>query len=99
MPVQTAPAMPEKPADVAPAKRDEKVPSLAELPAAVRREIPQLSVSVHAYSRAPRDRLVAVNGKLLHEGDALTADLVLETITPDGMVFSHKGTRFHRGAQ
>ena len=73
--------------------------SLAELPASVRKEIPEMTVSVHAYSRAPKDRLVGVNDKLLREGDALSPGLVLERITPDGMIFSYNGTRFHRGVQ
>jgi len=93
--------IPEKPADggkPAPAQ-EEKVLTLAELPASVRQELPQMTITVHAYSRTPKDRLVGVNDKLLHEGDALTSDLVLERITPDGMIFSYKGTRFQRGTQ
>ena len=78
---------------------EEKVLSFAELPAAVRQELPQMSVSVHAYSRTPKDRLVGINDKLLREGDALAPGLVLQSITPDGMVFSYKGLRFQRGVQ
>jgi general secretion pathway protein B len=58
-----------------------------------------MTITVHAYSRAPKDRLVGVNDKLLHEGDAAAPDLVLERITPDGMVFTYKGVRFQRGVQ
>ena len=56
-----------------------------------------MTVSVHSYSRVPKDRLVGINDRLLHEGDAVAPGLVLERITPDGMIFSYKGTRFHRG--
>jgi general secretion pathway protein B len=76
---------------------DDEVPALAELPASLRSELPAMAISVHAYFPASKDRLVSVNGKLLHEGDGLTSDLVLEKITPDGMIFSYKGTRFRRG--
>jgi general secretion pathway protein B len=58
-----------------------------------------MNITVHAYSRTPKDRLVGVNDKLLREGDTLTPDLVLERITPDGMIFSYKGSRFQRGVR
>jgi len=92
---------PEKPAHAGNASGppDEKIPRLAELPASLRQEIPQMTITVHAYSRTPKDRLVGVNDRLLHEGDALAAGLVLEKITPDGMIFSYKGTRFRHAVQ
>ncbi|HWI15664.1 MAG TPA: general secretion pathway protein GspB [Burkholderiales bacterium] len=74
----------------------EKVQTLAELPASLRAELPSMTVTVHAYSATPKDRLVGVNDKLLREGDSLAPDLVLERITPDGMIFTYKGTRFQR---
>jgi len=77
----------------------EKVQAYSELPAAVRQELPPISVSVHAYSLTPKDRLVGINDKLLHEGDTVANNLVLERITPDGMVLNYKGTRFQRGVQ
>jgi general secretion pathway protein B len=69
------------------------------LPASVRQQLPPMTITVHAYSRTPKDRLVGVNDKLLHEGESLTPEIVLEKITPDGMVFNFKGTRFQRGVQ
>ncbi len=79
--------------------KDEKVVTLAELPASVRQELPQMTITVHSYSRTPKDRLLGVNDKLLHEGESLTPDRVLERITPDGMIFNYRGTRFQRGIQ
>jgi general secretion pathway protein B len=78
---------------------DDKVVALADLPASLRAELPPMNITVHAYSRTPKDRLVGVNDKLLREGDTLTPDLVLERITPDGMIFSYKGSRFQRGVR
>jgi general secretion pathway protein B len=94
-------ALPEKPAETASIlpPQEEKIPDLADLPASVRQEIPAMSISVHAYSRTPKDRLVGVNDRLLHEGDSLTPQLVLQKITPEGMIFSFKGMRFQRGVQ
>jgi general secretion pathway protein B len=63
----------------------------------MRAELPAMTITVHSYSPTPAERLVGVNNRFLHEGDPLAPDLVLEKITPDGMVFNYKGTRFHRG--
>ena len=56
-----------------------------------------MSISVHAYSPRPSDRMVRINDRLLREGGNLPPGLTLEQITPDGMVFSYKGYRFGRG--
>lgn len=71
----------------------------SDLPLAIPRGLPPISVAVHAYSSTPRDRLVSVNGRMLREGDTLAPDLKLEQITPDGMIFSYRGYRFRRAAQ
>lgn len=71
----------------------------ADLPAALRQQLPPMSIAVHAYSAAPRDRLVSINGRMLREGDSLAPDLRLEQITPDGMIFAYRGYRFRRDAQ
>ena len=78
---------------------EDRVVALADLPPAIRAELPPMNVTVHAYARIAKDRLVGVNDKLLREGDTLTPDLVLERITPDGMIFAYKGTRFQRGVR
>ena len=72
---------------------------MAELPVAIQQELPPMSVSVHAYSGKPKDRLVGINNRLLHQGDSLAPGLTLEQITPDGMIFSYKGYTFRRGVQ
>lgn len=84
-------------APVRDAKAEDRVQTIAELPASLRAELPSMTVTVHAYSATPKDRLVGVNDKLLREGDSLAPDLMLERITPDGMIFTYKGTRFQRG--
>ena len=68
-----------------------------ELPLAMQQELPPLSVAMHAYSSQAKNRLVSIDGRVLREGDALTADLKLERITPEGMIFSYRGVRFQRG--
>jgi len=75
------------------------VTSMAQLPVEVQQELPPMTVSVHAYSGRAADRLVDINGRLLHEGDSVAPGLRLEQITPNGMILSYKGYTFHRGVR
>lgn len=84
------------PVDVA---QEQRVMTLAELPLSIQQEIPRMSVSVHAYSSEPRNRLVGINERTLREGGDVAPGLRLEQITPDGMIFSYKGYRFSRGVR
>ena len=77
--------------------QEPRVVTMAELPLPIQQEIPRMSISVHAYSPKPQDRMVGINDRLLREGGLLPPGLTLEQITPDGMIFSYKGYRFHRG--
>ena len=84
---------------VATGLRKQKVMAMAELPVPMQDEIPKISISVHAYSAKPAERLVGINGRLLREGDYPAPDLKLEQITPDGMILSYKGYRFRHGVR
>jgi general secretion pathway protein B len=81
-------AKPEKP---------ELVPMLDNLPNHIKEELPELSISFHAFNRAPRSRLVSINGRILREGQSVAEGLILEEITPKGVVLSYQGTRFRVG--
>ena len=83
-------------ADAAPAQN---VISLAELPLSLQQELPPMTISVHAYSGRPGDRLVGINNRMLREGDYVVPGLKLEQITPEGMVFGYKGYSFRRGVK
>lgn len=78
---------------------EEKVLTIAELPVSIQREIPAMSISVHAYAHASKDRLVSINDRVLREGDYLAPGLRLEQITPEGMILRYKGYRFRRGVR
>ncbi len=71
----------------------------AELPPTIQQEIPKLSILFHLYSGNPGDRRVGINNRTLREGDAVAPGLVLEQITPDGMILSYKGYRFLHGSR
>jgi len=89
----------EKSAEAAPADaaHEQRVISMAELPAAIQQEIPAMSIPLHTYSSTPRERIVGINDRLLQEGDYLAPGLKLEQIAPDGVVFSYKNYLFRRG--
>ena len=95
-----APA-PEQPAAnaAADAGRAQAVIAMAELPLALQQELPAMTISVHAYSGNPRDRMVGINNRMLREGEYVVPGLKLEQITPEGMIFGYKGFSFRRGVK
>lgn len=62
---------------------------IAELPANVQRQIPDLTFSSHIYSDDPSLRMVNINGRNIRVGDTLGDDLTLVEITEDGVVLSY----------
>jgi general secretion pathway protein B len=97
----TAAAAPERPVDDAAADDadEQAVMAMAELPDSVRKELPPMRISVHAYSDNPAARLVGIDNRILREGDSVVPGLRLEQITPDGMIFSYREYRFRRGVK
>ena len=72
----------------------EQLPTLQALPEHLRREIPALTVNGYLYSPNKADRTVLINQRLLREGDQVAPDLILESLTPSGMVLNYRGTRY-----
>ncbi|MBI5255458.1 MAG: general secretion pathway protein GspB, partial [Burkholderiales bacterium] len=97
-PPQPAPAPPALPAPApAPAPNPAppaRTPLLAELPEALRRELPPLAFGGAMDSPQPSSRMLIVNGQVLHEGDTVAPGLVLVTIRLRGALLDYKGTRF-----
>ncbi len=73
--------------------------SPSDLPSPLREEIPNITISFHVYSSKPADRRVMINNELLRQGDGFPPGLVVEQITPDGVVIGYKGFRFRRGVR
>ena len=67
--------------------------ALNELPDDVRRSVPALNISGNMYSELRADRILIANGRLLHEGDALGPETVVEEIQPRAAVLGHRGYR------
>jgi general secretion pathway protein B len=101
VPGKTAAPPPEQPVGTAAADsaRVQTVISMAELPLSVQQELPAMTISVHAYSGNPGNRLVGINNRMLREGEYVVPGLKLEQITPDGMIFAYKGYSFRRGVK
>jgi general secretion pathway protein B len=76
---------------------EEYVRTLAELPDAIRREVPKVAFGGYMYSPDPADRLVLVDKTLRHEGEEVAPGLLLEKLLPKTAVLNYKGYRFRVG--
>ncbi|HJV73357.1 MAG TPA: general secretion pathway protein GspB [Noviherbaspirillum sp.] len=75
-------------------KADDHIVTLHDLPEQIRREIPAFTIGGYIYSGNRADRSVLINNRLLREGDNIAPGLVLEQMTPNGVVLSYKGHRY-----
>ena len=71
-----------------------RVPLLAELPEALRRQLPPLALGGSMYSEQAERRLVIVNGQVAHEGDEPAAGLTVRRIGLRSVVFEFHGQLF-----
>lgn len=78
----------------------ENLPLWPQIPERLFRQIPDsLRLDVHVYSDNPEDRFVLMNMQKYYEGEKLQNGLVLDEITPDGVILSLHGERFRVSAQ
>ena len=56
--------------------------------------LPALHLDLHVFTPRPRDRFVMINMHRLGEGDSLPGGVQVESIRPDGVVLTYRGTRF-----
>lgn len=83
------------PADAAPpTSAAEKVYLIAELPDEIRRQLPNVSVGGAMYSARAADRILIINGQVLHEGDRIAPGLTLQQIRLKGATLEFKGFRY-----
>ncbi|MEO7055808.1 MAG: general secretion pathway protein GspB [Caldimonas sp.] len=73
---------------------DSRVYAMAELPEAVRREMPKLAFGGSSYSGSASSRMVILNGQVFHEGDTVAPGLTLRQIKPKAAVLSFRDYRF-----
>lgn len=106
--VAEAPAAPAGPVAIAPMRAApaassatpapiRRIASLAELPPELRSGLPALAFGGSIYSGTPANRLLIVNGQLMHEGESLGPGVTLEQIKPKAAVLNIRGQRFEIG--
>ncbi len=71
----------------------------ADLPEAIRSQLPVLKISGATYSNNPAHRMAIVNGQVLLEGDQAGPGLVLERVEQSRTVWSFRGYRYAVGSQ
>jgi len=69
-------------------------PAYADLPDSLRKELPALAVGGAMHSPVRAQRMLVLNGQVLHEGDSPQPGLVLEEIRLKSAVLNYKGQRF-----
>ena len=77
-----------------PAASAVRLPTLAELPADVRGQMPALTVGGSVYSPQAASRIVILNGQVFREGDKPIDGLTVEQIGLRSTVLAFRGTRF-----
>ena len=76
------------------AQPESPVLSFASLPDDIRRALPPMTFDGTIYSEDPASRMLMINGQLLREGEAFTADVRVEQIKPRSAILSYRGRRF-----
>lgn len=74
-----------------------RILSVAELPAAVKGELPKLAITGGVWSEDPGQRMLIVGGKVVNEGAELAPGVVLEQIRSRSAVMRFKGLRYSVG--
>jgi general secretion pathway protein B len=88
------PAVSTLPGASASAASSVRAPTLAELSDDFRRQLSPLTLGGGMYSEQAANRLVIVNGQLVHEGEVVTGELRIVQIRPHAVVFVFRGQRF-----
>ena len=71
-----------------------RLPTLAELPEALRRELPALGLGGSVYAEQASQRMVIINGQVFHEGDRVAPELLLQQIRLRSVLLDYRGQRF-----
>jgi general secretion pathway protein B len=72
-----------------------RIEEVDELPEDVRNNLPAMTFSFHVFSSTPQQRTIIINNRRMREGDEVSAGLVLQQITEDGVVLLFERHRIH----
>lgn len=75
-------------------QRGPVLPTVWDLPYATRKDLPDLTLTMHVYAPDPHERFVVIKGDRHVEGDDLGDGVTLREIRADGMLLEFKGKRF-----
>lgn len=67
---------------------------LREKSAEFRNAVPKMTVDLHVYTERPSERFTLINMSKFREGDEIAPRLILEKITPTGVIVSFNGEPF-----
>jgi len=73
------------------------IPSLHELKISEQQSIPTVKIEGHIYDVEPAARMVIINGKVRKEKHTIVSGLLLQEITPDGVIMNYQGRVFQMG--
>ncbi|MBZ0167858.1 hypothetical protein MELA_01647 [Candidatus Methylomirabilis lanthanidiphila] len=80
-------------ASVKPLERDPATRPASQEPPSPQEVLANLHLQVHVYSEVAAQRRVFINNQKYVEGQRIDANLVIESITPDGVFVSYQGKR------
>jgi general secretion pathway protein B len=72
-----------------------RIEEVDELPEDVRNNLPAMTFSFHVFSSTPQQRTIIINNRRLREGEEVSAGLVLQQITEDGVILLFQQHRIH----
>lgn len=78
-----------------PTETAQRVEEISELPENVRNSLPAMTFSFHVYSESPEQRTIIINDRRVREGDQISAGLILQSITSDGVILLFEQHRIH----
>jgi general secretion pathway protein B len=73
---------------------DQNLPTMNDVIAEGRAQLPELHLDMHVFAAAPEQRFVSINAHKLREGMQIEEGLRIERITPEGVVLNQRGLRF-----
>lgn len=65
-----------------------------DLPLSIRRDMPELKLTIHVYTQDEQRRFVLVNGQRFTTGDVISGGVRLAEIRPEGAVIDYRNYRF-----
>jgi len=76
------------------AEQVEDVPLMQDLPTAIRKRLPPLTLAGHVYAENAAKRMIIINNRICREGDMVEEQLYLDRIIWEGVILRYQEVRF-----